>query len=179
MGIFDRRKPAEHPAPPPYKPAIDMSTARPAVFALAFAPSSNDAQVRTAIANVARLSGRPAPMQVMAMIRTYPDALQRPWFWLVAVMRQAGETGDYHLAAAALVWSIHWSSILVPRIGNNAPAYLDLELDPIPRHIKEEILALGMASLSHLPEDFVIVGDETGQMRAGPIAEIAASALGL
>jgi hypothetical protein len=80
---------------------------------------------------------------------------------------------------AALVWSCHWTSILVPRIGNNAAAYIELELDPIPRSLKEQILALGMASARQLPEDFVIVGDDTGQMCAGPIAEMAESLLGL
>ena len=38
---------------------VDMSKARDAVFALAYAPASNDAQVRAAVSNMVHLSGQP------------------------------------------------------------------------------------------------------------------------
>jgi hypothetical protein len=176
MGIFDRRRtPPE--APPPYQPTVDMRTARPAVFALAYAMASNDTQVRAAIANLARLSGRPPLEQRDSMIQNEPGVLQRPWVWLAAVMRQAGDIDDYHLAAAALLWAVHWTAILVPRIGQDAAAFAELELDPIPPALKTEIRDLGIASARRLPPEFVIAGDDSGQVHAGQLAETAGTLL--
>lgn len=181
MGIFGRREQAQPASPTAYEPVIDMRTARPAVFALAHSMSSNDAQVRAAIANLARLSDRPPPMGILAMNREsvhLQRVLERPWIWLAAVMRQAGESGDHHLVMAALLWALHWTTILVPKIGaDNWAAFAELELNPVPPHCKKEILALGLASARQLPEDFVIAGDKTGEMRAGDLARLAGNLL--
>lgn len=179
MGLFDRRKQVPRQAPLPHKKVIDLEEARPAVFALAYAPSLDDGQVRAAITNLARLSGRPTPVQIHALIRNEPDVLQRPWKWLTEVMRQAADSGDHHLAAAGLLWACHWTAILVPRIGRNWDTYMELELDPIDPAIKAEIYAIGSASINQLPKDFVLVGDSSGEMCAGDISEMAESLLDL
>ena len=148
------------------------------VFSLAHAMALNDVEVRAAIADMVRLSGRPPLARAVEMARDEPDVQRRPWIWLVAVMRQADKSGDYHLAVAALFWSIYWTATLVPKIENSNPAtFAELELDPIPATLKAEIRALGLASASQLPEDFVIAGDHTGQVRVGDIAEFATSLL--
>jgi hypothetical protein len=156
-----------------------MATAKPAVFALANAPVSNDVQVRAALANLARLSERPSPERAIMMIRAEPEVLSRPWIWLIAVMRQAADAGDHHLAAAGLYWACYWTSSLVPKVGNSIGDYMDLELDPISGKYKADILALGVSSASQLPGDFTIVGNETGQIQAGPLAVQAQRMLGL
>lgn len=177
MGIFGKRQPASQPEP--WAPTVDMATAKPAVLALANAPVSNDAQVRAALANLARLSERPSPERAIMMIRAEPEVLDRPWIWLIAVMRQAAEAGDHHLAAAGLYWACYWTSSLVPKIGNSVGDYIDLELDPISQKYKADILALGVSSATQLPGDFTIVGNETGQIHAGPLAVQAQRMLGL
>lgn len=174
----DYRQPEPQPEPSQWVPTVEMSTARPAVFALANAPISNDAQVRAAIAYFARLSERPLPEQAIHLIRNDPEVLNRPWIWLAAVMRQADAADDHHLAAAGLYWAFYWTSSLAPRI-DSAAGFLELELDPIPTALKTEILALGVASASQLPEDFMIVGNETGQIYAGPLAAKVRSMLGV
>jgi hypothetical protein len=55
---------------------------------------------------------------------------------------------------------------------------MELELDPIPGPRRAEILELGMASARGLPEDFVVVGDETGQIHAGLLVMQASDLLG-
>ncbi len=177
MAIF-RRRPAKEESPPTaWAPPVDMSTARPVVFALANAPVSNDTQVRSAIAEFVRLSGKPPLDQALHLIRADPDIIHRPWIWLAAVMREAAAAGDHHLAAAALYWACYWTSDLVPR--NNAGSFMELELDPIPAPRKAELFSLGIASASQLPEDFVIVGDETGQIHAGALTRQASTLLGV
>lgn len=56
---------------------------------------------------------------------------------------------------------------------------MQLDLYPIPSETKKELLSLGVASARQLPEDFLIVGDETGSVHAGPLAALARSQLGL
>lgn len=177
MALFKKRQAEEVAASPAWAPTVDLATARPAVFALANAPVSNDMQVRSAIATFVRLGGRP-PLEVMLhLIRTEPEVTYRPWIWLAAVMREAAAAGDDHLAAAGLYWACYWTSTLVPR--NKLGDFLELELDPIPAPRKAELLSLGVASARQLPEDFVIVGDETGTVHAGPLADMASTQLGI
>jgi hypothetical protein len=156
---------------------IDMSKARDAVFALAYAPSSNDAQVRAAVSNMVHLSGQPPLEQIVETVRSDRDIFQQPWKWLAAVIWNAGDTGDYHLAAAGLYWSCHWMSILVPKLGNDLMAYAELELGPISLELRKKICAVGIAATQELPEDFVIVGDGTGKILAGWLVKVAPSAL--
>jgi hypothetical protein len=151
------------PPQPPGVPVVEMSTARPAVFALANAPAMNDAQVGAAITQFARLSDRPPPELAIRLARTERHLLDRPWIWLATVMKQAGNSGDHHLAAAGLFWASHWTCILVPKIGDDAASFMELELDPIPAAVKKEILALGAASVSQLPEDFVVAETTLGR----------------
>jgi hypothetical protein len=140
-----------------------------------------DAEKRSAIKTLARLSGRPsADRQIMVLIRNEPNVLQRPWRWLVAVMREAAGSGDHHLAVAGLCWSCHWTADLVPLIGvRNIGAFMDIELDPISPELKREILAVGVASARQLPADFVIFDDGTNQVWAADVAEASAGLLGI
>jgi hypothetical protein len=178
MGIFDRRPHAPQETLPAYQPIVDMRAARPAVFSLAHAMALNDAEVRAAIANLVRLSGRPSLARAVEMARVEPDVLDRPWIWLAAVMRQADKSGDYHLAVAALFWCTYWTAMMVPKIENSNPAtFAELELDPIPAILKREIQVMGLASASQLPEDFVIAGDDTGRVNVGQIVELATTLL--
>jgi hypothetical protein len=89
-------------------PTVEMVSARPAVFRLAMAPTLNDAQTRSAIAEFVRLSERPPAAQAGRLIPNEPEVMARPWAWLYAVMRDAHGSGDYHLAAAGLQWACHW-----------------------------------------------------------------------
>lgn len=166
---------APEPAPPARNEpvVIDMSRARDAVFALAYAPASNDAQVRAAVSNMVHLSGQPPLEQIIETVRSDRDIFQQPWKWLAAVMRHAGDAGDYHLAAAGLYWSLHWTVFLVPRFGDDLVAYAELELGPISLELRKEICAVGIAATRELPEDFVIAGDDTGKILAGWLTEVA------
>jgi hypothetical protein len=177
MALFKKRPAEQQSTPSSWTPTVDLDTDRPVVFALANAPVSNDMQVRSAIAQFVRLSERPSLEQALNLIRTEPAVLHRPWIWLAAVMREATAAGDHHLATAGLYWACYWTNDLVPR--NNLGSLMELELDPIPVPQKAELLALGLASASQLPEDFVIVGDETGQIHAGPLAQSAGALLGI
>src|ERR1700736_3959209 len=114
MSLF-RRKQLTWTSSPTWAPTVNMSSARPAVFALARAPVSNDAQVRAAIADFVRLSERPSLENALGLISTEPDVMNRPWIWLAGVMRQAEASADHHLAVAALYWACYWTSELVPR----------------------------------------------------------------
>lgn len=176
MALFKKRSDPQ-PAAPTWSPTVNLETARPTVFALAKAPASSDVEVRSAIADFVRRSEKPSLERALDQIRTDPDCLHRPWIWLAAVMRDASAAGDDHLAAAALFWACYWTYTLVPR--NNLGAFMELELDPIPTRWKKEILALGVASAERLPPDFVIIGDETGSIQAGPVAATAAAQLGV
>ena len=175
MPLFKKK---EAPAPPPtWSPSFDLEKARQVVFALANAPISNDAQVRSAIAEFVRLSERPPLEKAVHLIQRDPDVLHRPWIWLAAVMQEASAKGDHHLAAAGLYWACYWTSDLVPR--NNMGSFMELELDPIPGPRKAQIAALGVSAARELPPEFVIVGDATGQIQAGPLAESASVLLGV
>jgi hypothetical protein len=163
-----------------WAPRVDLNTARPAVFALANTPVSNDMQFHRAIADFVRLSGTPSSEDSYRFAQALlddPKVTNRPWVWLSAVMREAAAADDNHLAAAGLFWACHWTSNIVPR--NNSGGFVQLDLFPIPPETKEELLFLGVASARKLPEDFLIVGDETGQVHAGPLADLAGSQLGL
>jgi hypothetical protein len=173
MALFKKKPKASQPAAPSWSPHVDLPTARPVVFALANAPKSNDAQVRSAIADFVRLSERPSLERALHD----PESLHRPWVWLAASMRQAAAADDHHMASAALFWACYWTSGLVPQL--DLGAFVELELDPIPEQRKAEIQSLGVASAQQLPNDFVVVGDETGAIYAGSLAATAATQLGL
>lgn len=177
MPLFKKRPSEALPAPPAWVPTVDMTTARPVVFALAYAPASNDVEVRSAIGQFGRLSERPSFEEAFFLRRTDPDCLHRPWIWLAAVMREAAAGGDHHVAAAALYWACYWTYNLVPR--NNVGSFIELGLDPIPTPRKAELASLGVASARQLPEDFVIVGDASATINAGFLAESAGAMLGV
>jgi hypothetical protein len=94
------------------------------------APTLDDMQVRSAIAEFVRLSERPPLAQAQRLIHSEPDVMARPWAWLAAVMRRARDSGDHHLAAAGLQWACYWTAILAPRL--DPGTLMELELDPIP-----------------------------------------------
>lgn len=175
MGLFSKRAP--EPPVPAWAPNVDLTVARPAIFALAQAPASTDWQVRSAIAEFVRLSQRPSLERALNLIQRDPDVLNRPWIWLVAAMQKGSADGDHHVAVAGLYWACYWTSNLVPR--NDLGGFIDLELDPIPVPNKKEILQAGLEAAGHLPSDFIVVGDETGQLPAGLIADTAQTMLGL
>lgn len=181
MALFKKKKrQVSQPMVPAWSPTVDLATARPAVFSLANAHVSNDMQVRAAIADFVRLSERPSTedtYQFAAELIRDPECTRRPWAWLAAVMRDASAAGDHHLAAAALSWACYWTSDLVPR--NSMAEFIVLELDPIPEPRKAEILSLGVAAAKQLPVGFAVVGDEINSVRAGPLADKAATLLGL
>jgi hypothetical protein len=180
MSLFKKKRQDPPPEAPAWTPTVSLELARPVVFALANAPVSSDVQVRSAIASFVRLSERPSmdnPHRFAAAYLQDPECIYRPWAWLAAVMRDAAAAGDHHLAAAGLFWACHWTSELVPR--NNSASFMELELDPIPAHRKIEIHRLGVASAQQLPPDFLVVGDQTGSVHAGPLAELAAKQLGI
>ena len=164
----------------PWAPKVDLNTARPAVFALAYTPVSNEMQFHRAIADFVHLSGTPSSEDAYRFAQALlddPKVANRPWVWLAAVMREAAAAGDHHLAAAGLFWACHWTSNIVPR--NNSGGFVQLDLFPIRPETKEELLSVGVASARQLPEDFLIVGDETGKVQAGPLADLARSQLSL
>jgi hypothetical protein len=179
MSLFGKRKSGRATEKPPaWTPTVDLATARPAVFALAYAPNSTDGQVVAAIAEFGRLSGSVNgpdvnPHTIARLLSDDPKAsfVHRPWIWLCEVARIAASRNDHHLAAACLFWAYHRTMTLVPR--NDVATFMQLGLDPIPPALKAEILKVGMESLAQLPEDFVIVGDDTGVVQAGPLLRLA------
>ena len=156
-------------------PVVEMSSARPLVFSLAMAPAMNDMQVRSAIAELLRLSETPPAGHGQRTPGREADIAARPWQWLTAVMQEAQDLGDHALAAAALMWALHWTSLLVPRF--DTASFQELGLYPIPDEWKSRIRALGISATSSLPDDFVVAGDETGQMLAGMLTEYASTIL--
>lgn len=175
MALFKKRESVV--AAPTWTPTINLHTSRPVVFALANAPVSNDGQVRSAIAQFVQMSERPPLEEAIHLIQRDPDVLHRPWIWLAAVMQEASAHGDHHLATAGLFWACYWTSVLVPR--NNTGSFMELELDLIPVPRKAQIASLGVSAARELPADFVVVGDPTGQIHAGSLAESAPSLLGV
>jgi hypothetical protein len=185
MGIFSPKR-APNAKDPAWTPTVDMAAARPTIFALANSPGGNDVENGAAIARFVQLSERPSTVQVIQLAakagndrsRLIEQTLNRPWTWLAAVMRQAGTAGDHHLVLAGLWWACYWTSDLLPR-NNNISALDELELCPIEPTLKAEILALGLASAGKLPENFVVAGDQTGQLLVGTLALAAPRLLGL
>jgi hypothetical protein len=174
MPLF--KKPKSEPRTA-WVPTIDLAVARPAVFALANAPASGDVQVRAAVAEFVRLSERPSLEKALDLIRSDPDVLNRPWMWLTSVMNEADASGDHHLAAAGLFWACYWTSQLLPRM--NLGSMIDIELDPIPESLRIGIASVGTSAARQLPPEFVVVGDESGNITAGPLAHSAAAMLGI
>ncbi len=82
MAIFKKRQPGESLTPSAWAPLVDLSSARPVVFALAGTPVSSDVQVRAAIEYFVRLSDRPPLDSAIHLIRTDPNVLHRLWIWL-------------------------------------------------------------------------------------------------
>ena len=56
----------------------------------------------------------------------------------------AQDSGDNALAAAGLLWELHWTALLVPK--NDSNSFMELRLHPIPAPWKAEILILGLAA---------------------------------
>jgi hypothetical protein len=149
--------------PAMWGPTVDLATARPVVFALARAPKTSDDQPRTAVAELLRLSDQ-------LHGAGGDDGDQRPWIWLRAVAVQAAAGNDHHLAAACLLWAFVWSTD--PRWREDAGSLPAIRLD-----LKLDILAVGIAALSRLPVQFVIVGTGTDEVRAGPLLDRATTML--
>jgi hypothetical protein len=177
MALFKKDKRSGGSSAPRWTPTVDLTTARPAVLALANTPAMDDGGVRLSIRDFGRLSERPPLEVAVGQITADPHILDRPWIWLVAVMEAAVAAGDDHLAAAGLSWACYWTYNLVPR--NDMGAFMELELDPIPAGIKAQIHTVGAAAAARLPPDFVVVGDETGSIRAELLAATSAQQLGL
>lgn len=180
MPVFKRKQPKQQEGQSPWQPVVDMNTAKPVVLTLAKTQMLNDAEKRAAIRAMARLSDRPPVEKIQAVFRDDPRVFERPWRWLLAVMQAAADSGDYHLAVAALFWCCHWTADLIPVIGKrNVGAYLELELDPITPDLKREILAVGVASARQLPEDTIIFDDGKDQVWVADIAEASPGLLGV
>lgn len=170
---------------PVWSPTVDMRTARPVVFALADYPGGNDVRNYDAVTTFVRLSERPPTQRLLQIVADTVAAnpsygqgslieqlLNRPWNWLALVMWRAGSDGDHHLVLAGLWWACYWTSELLPR-NNSIGALEEWGLCPIRPSLKTEILSLGIASASRLPENFVVAGDQTGQLLVGRLAQIA------
>ncbi|HEV7759037.1 MAG TPA: hypothetical protein VGO78_08605 [Acidimicrobiales bacterium] len=166
MGLFDSdRHGSPTNDPDRWTPTVDLATARLVVFALANSPRAGEDQVRLAIAKLGRLSDRPDdPLEIAFQLGDDPDVVHRPWIWLRAVVLAAAADRDDHLVAAGLFWAFLWTTNFVPR--GNPRSFVELGLDPIPLGLAVDILAIGIASLTRLPADFVIVGDETAVVHA-------------
>jgi hypothetical protein len=155
------------PALPAWAPTVDLATARPVVFALARSVHTTEGQVRRAIAELRRLGDWPVDDDL--------DVTQRPWSWLRSVARTAAASGDDHLAAACLLWAFHWTTDLARR--NGGESFAGVGLAPIRIDVKVDILAIGIASLTRLPVDFVIAGDGIDAVRAGRLLDQASHIL--
>jgi hypothetical protein len=175
MGLFDSSSPTSDPDL--WRPAVDLATARPVVFALANSPRTSDDEVLVAISDLGRLSDRPDdPLEIAFQLGDDPDVVHRPWIWLRAVVLAAAADHDDHLVAAGLFWAFLWTTDVVPR--GNPRAFVELGLDPIPLGVMADILAIGIASLTRLPADFVIVGDETAAVHADALFDQAFDMIG-
>jgi hypothetical protein len=174
--LFSKKEEPTRPVAP-WEPTVDLAVARDVVLALASAPAAGDAQVRYAIAEFIRASGRPSLLEAIDLMQREPDVIHRPWIWLGAVIRDAATAGDDRLAAAGLFWACYWTSQLVPRM--SGADFIGVELDPIPPAFKAVIAAEGIPAARRLPPDFAIVGDATGDILAGPLANAATTFLGI
>jgi hypothetical protein len=88
---------------------------------------------------------------------------------------EAGLDGDHHLAAACLLWAFRWSTDLGRRtelgaLTQEGPAAIRLD-------VKVDILAVGIAALTRLPADFVIVGTGADAVEAGSLLDRASRML--
>lgn len=178
MALFGSRKTkiVEQPPPPAWTPTVNVDTARPAVFALANAPASNDPQNRAAIAAWCSLSNAPrTPEEFVRVVGSNRNVMERVWYWLRAVSQSASESGDHHLVGACLFWTLYWVTDLQPLLRANRE--MEILVGDVPADARADIKRIGIDSMQALPPDFVIVGDETGKMEAGLLAETASKVL--
>jgi hypothetical protein len=185
MGIFTRTSAADLDRNA-WTPTVELTTARPVIFALADGPAEGDDVNAAAIAEFARLAERPSTDELLQLAAHSPAGdreavierlVNRPWTWLAAAMGQAAGAGDDHLVLAGLWWAVYWTHVLFPR-NSSVSALEELRLSPIAPDLKADILALGLASAGRLPAHFVVAGDQSGQVTAGWLASVAADLLG-
>lgn len=173
----DPEKRNDSPVARRWLPRVELQTAGPVIWGLANVPGQADADVRLAICRFVSLSEGLPPERAIHLMGTEPDVVHRPWVWLTAAMRAADAADDPALAAAGLYWATYWTSILAPRLA--LADFLDLGIDPIPVHLKTEIVEIGVAATEKLPPEQVIVGDDSGQILAGMLASTAARMMGI
>ena len=160
MAIFRRRQAPSVPPTPPvpvvkaWTPTVDLVSARPAIVMLSELIVSG-VPLRGPLSTFARLSGALAIMDGMRVRDSEPDWQERPWKWLVAVMREAAATGDHHLVGVALLWAHIWHDEIVPE--TESRDFIEISIYPIPAALRTEIAIVGYASLDELPNDFPIM----------------------
>lgn len=176
MGLFGRKKshesakrttPAEN-----WQPNVDLAVARPLVFEMIYTshtPAIGSDAIEDVVHKFGRASGTPIePMALMEYdpeVYDYRAILQRPWMWLAAVAETAAASGDHHLVAACAFWAHHWTNVMQPDFGAYERQFW--LVGSVPDDVRRTLRDVGMESLSLLPDDFVLFGDDTGEVRAG------------
>ena len=173
MALFRSRKSEEAAyVSSPWMPTVDLQSARAAVFALANAPTSSNEQVLSALVEFMRLSDVPTDSQRMldaAYEAGGSGAIKaRPWHWLLAVVRAAADERDDHLVGAGVFWAHLWSSELQRGLARSG-ASREIFISSIPTDVRSDLFREGSVALERLGDDFIIVGDDSGTIYAGPL----------
>jgi hypothetical protein len=104
-----------------------------------------------------------------------PWMLQRPWQMLAAAALRAAQDGDHTLAVRIFGFTSFWGTQIAPLLG---PAdWYELRLDKIPLAIETEIASTALGSLQQLPDDLVILGNETGSLTVAMLKFAAANTI--
>lgn len=178
MGLFGRKKPSESvrhtAAVDSWKPDVNLEVARPLVFKMIYTTHTvgvgNDV-IEHVLHQFGNASGTPVePMALMdydSRIYDYGVILQRPWVWLAAVAQAAAVSGDHALVGACAFWAHHWKNVMQPRFGPYERQFW--LIGSVPGDVRRTLCELGVESLSQLAPDFVLFGDDTGQIHAGTL----------
>jgi hypothetical protein len=74
--------------------------------------------------------------------------------------------GDDHIVASSLFWAQYWTTVLGPRQGPVEQFEIFIERT-IPSNVRSGLVHVGLPAIAQLAEDFVVAGDDTGQVTSG------------
>ena len=157
-------------------PTIDLPAGRAALLEAIQATNSSGRlapdQTESIIKRVLVLGGAPRNEYDMASQLSGGDVnevLRRPWVWLAANTSHAHLNGDHEFVAFSAFWVHMWKNMLYPKFGNYE--HLTYMTSDVPPETVAEISALAQSSLALLPADYVLFGNESGQITAGWLGE--------
>jgi len=99
-----------------------------------------------------------------------PRCLDRPWIWLLEVMKRSDANGDHLLTCTALAWALNFHVDLFPRMSLHDQN--ELHITKIPADLRSEIARLGVAAARAADPDLPIVVEVGGSLTAGKLINL-------